>query len=741
MRSTQQAALRTVRGEMVVLEAVRIETEINDLTATVSTSQQYRNPGTDHIEVVYTFPMPAEAVLLDFEIELSERKLTATVVPKSEAEERYEDTVTDGDAAVMLEQPQPGLYTANVGNLAPGESVVLGFRYGLLLRWNGTDVRFSLPTTIAPRYGDPSAAGLLPHQTPSATFDSGPSLDVAVVVRGALRQTRWTSPSHTIAIESCDGRTDIQIAHPVSMDRDIVLCANAPEVAGSQAQLARDGDGWVVHASFRPDVLDRNPSTEPHNFKIVVDCSGSMGGDAIAQVRIAGERILDSLRPADLFDIIAFGSSHRTLFGRTMPATPAHVDTARDFVRGLDADMGGTEIAGALRMAYDMPCETGIQRDLLLITDGEVWDAAAAIDEARRSGHRVFAVGVGSAAVEPFVSALAEATGGACELVVPRDDMAARIHRHFQRILGAGARSAAVRWPTTPSHTVPESLPPPYAGDTMHIFGWFDDMPEGDAVVELSLADGHTVSQRIKIGTAAPGSDIAALSDIARLGAARRLANVREPAEGTALATHYRLMCEWTHYLAVAVRADADKGTDLPTLVKVPQVVAAGWHGTGTVLESPKRVAAAYLGRETHRAPAAERIEPNDRTLGAACSRAPVEPRVPSAPPATPLHSDPEDLVMALRTHPLPTTPIIDDLRALGLPATVVLMLQEAIDDCGESEAILFAFLHLLCTSEAGRVLDRAQRRRVRSAHKRLPLDAAAKEAVRRAFELWQSEA
>lgn len=90
--------------------------------------------------------------------------------------------------------------------------------------------------------------------------------------------------------------------------------------------------------------------------------------------------------------------------------------------------MGGTEIAAALRAAYRITGEPGIagepgmDRDLLLITDGEVWDTKQPVAEARRSGYRIFTVGVGSAVAEAFVRELAAATGGACELVAPRQD-------------------------------------------------------------------------------------------------------------------------------------------------------------------------------------------------------------------------------------------------------------------------------------------------------------------------------
>ena len=58
------------------------------------------------------------------------------------------------------------------------------------------------------------------------------------------------------------------------------------------------------------------------------------------------------------------------------------------------------------------------------MTDGEVSDWETVVDEAKKSGHRIFTVGVGSAVSEAFVRELAAGTGGVCELVSPREGMA-----------------------------------------------------------------------------------------------------------------------------------------------------------------------------------------------------------------------------------------------------------------------------------------------------------------------------
>ena len=769
------ATMETAHGD-VVLEEVGIDAAIDDLMAAVSVCQRYRNPGTTHVEAVYTFPLPLDAVLLQFELELGDRRMAGTVIAKPDAEERYEDAIAEGDAAVRLEQSQPGLYTANVGNLAPGETATVRFRYGLLLRWNGDTVRLMLPTTIAPRYGDPADGGLAPHQAPEFAFDAERSFRLQAAVRGALQGARWASPSHDIAVTPDTWQTVIEIARPAAMDRDVVLEARAVtavDTGDSRALLARDGGGWVVLASFRPELTDLMEPAAHRNLKIVVDCSGSMGGDSIAQVRIAGERILESLRPGDLFDIVAFGSRHRALFGRETPASAANVARARRFVRGLDADMGGTEVQAALRAAYRIAGEPGMTRDLLLITDGEVWQTRRTVDEARRSGHRIFTVGVGSSVAEPFVRALAKATGGACELVAPREDMAERIHRHFQRILAPPARTARVVWPAPVRQTVPDPLPPPYPGDTMHLFGSFAERPCGPVTLELELADGRTVTQRMEVGpeptddTAADGPS-AVRSDVARMGAAQRLPAMADGAAATELAVRYQLLSEWTDYLVVHVRAEADKATDLPSLVKVPQVLAAGWHGIGTVLHdraAPRPSAApnpmdqdvgdvamcvsydewmALHARGTRKSKPAARESRRRSDLPSA----EAERRLPDAAGSVPAAAfspaphaiTPVELVAALNERPLPSAPTLDDLLARGVPDEIVDRLRELADGGGEDPyAIAVIFLYLLCRSSAGKALDAQQRRSMLAAYRKLSDREATVRAVRRVWREWEA--
>lgn len=729
MNALQATVLKGVHGEHAVLEEVRAEASIDDLLAEVEVTHRYRNPEPTNIEAVYTFPLPPDGVLLGFEVEIGDRKLAGTIVEKSKAERRYEDAITDGSTAVLLEQAEPGLYTASLGNLLPGETATIHFHYGLLLRWNGDRVRFTMPTTIAPRYGDPASAGLAPHQVPEYAFDAACAFSVGVVVRGLLEDARFNSPSYGVSITPGAKETVVRLAGTPAMDRDFILeaCLSRPEIAG--ALVARDFNGWTALASFRPET----PATghrQRRCIKIVVDCSGSMGGDSIAQARMALARILDGLHEGDLFEIIAFGSSRRALFGREELVSETTLVQARRFARTLDADMGGTEIGAALDVAYVVRDESSLPRDLLLITDGEVWDSAAVITRANGSGHRIFTVGVGSAVAEAFVQGLAEATGGACELVHPREDMADRIHRHFQRMYAPRVRNAVVRWPVPPKNSLPRSIGTVYGGDTVHVFAWFARKPEGRASLEVTLADGRVVSQGARIlaveeGEAeSPPSEEALPSTLARIGAARTIAAMDDRQGGTALAIRYQLMSRWTSCIVVHVREDAEKAEDLPKIVRVPHVLAAGWGGMGTVSEDEFHHIPAFITREESRRPSRGLDDAPRYFFEEDTSLPPVEATATITP---------AELAVLLNSRTMPPLPTLDELRDIGADAIVVAL--RALSDKGEpEEALVIALLYLLAESEAGNEFERQARRSILKAYKAQPARSVPLDAVRSAL-------
>jgi Ca-activated chloride channel family protein len=576
------SALTGLEGERVALCDVAVSAVLQDLLAEVTVSQTYRNDERTNIEAVYTFPLPLDAVLLDLEVDIGGRVLKGVVVEKKAAEEKYEDAVEAGDAAVMLEAIEPGLYTMNVGNLLPHETAKITFRYAILYRWAGDRLRFFLPTTIAPRFGESPHQ---PHQAPEASLTVENQFSLRVEVLGALRDAQFVCPSHSVELVKSPEKAVLSLQQPKAvMDRDFILNVKAPQATRSFVLCGQDGEGMTAIASFQP-FFPGLQQPRPLSLAIVIDCSGSMQGDSMEQAKQALDGILESLQPQDRVTLIAFGNSTNALSNHLLPCNKTNLTKARRFAKSLDANMGGTEIGNALREAY-AALGRNEAADLFVVTDGEVSDWEAVVDEAAKSGHRIFTVGVGSAVSEAFVRGLAAGTGGECELVSPREGMADRVVRHFERMRAPRAKRVAVHWPDGATNISPSRIGAVFEGDTVVACASFDrPHASGSATLEVETDKGEIVRQELAFPAAPPASSPDGLSTVARVAAAARLKE-EDDATGLQTALRYRLVSPWTNWLVVAPRAEDEKALDIPALRKVPQTLAAGWGGTGSVAMS-----------------------------------------------------------------------------------------------------------------------------------------------------------
>ena len=577
-----EAILNTREGEGVALLGVSANGRLSGMTFECAVEQRYRNDTSRNLEVVYTFPLPPAAVLLGVELCIGDRRLAGVVMPKAQAERTYEDAIEKGDLPVMIERSAHGLFTANVGNLQSGEEAVIRYRWAQLLRFEQAGIRVAIPTTIAPRYGDPvKDGGLGLHESADASLSAAYPFSLSIEIVGELAAGRVLSPTHAIDLRRTETALVVGLARSGFLDRDFVLCIDDLRL-WTNATLGRDGDAYLALATFivgdsdgqLADDRSGQHETDGVELKILVDCSGSMAGDSIAAAKRGLQRLMATLRPADHFTLSRFGTRVVHEVSSLEVCHAVAIRSLDKVIAALDANLGGTEIVPALEsvFALNAPSEGA---DVLLITDGEVWATESLVAAARRSGHRIFAIGVGSAPAESLLRRLADETGGACELVTPNEDIATAIVRMYQKIASPRLRNAAIAWPQTPQWTTP--LPrSAFPGETLHVFAAFAQPPRGRA--SLTATSGHGVVavscellQQVEGPTA-----------LDRIAAAERIKS-STPEDALQLALHYQLVTDQTNLVAVHERADGVLLTELPYLQNVPQMLAAGWGATSSV--------------------------------------------------------------------------------------------------------------------------------------------------------------
>lgn len=575
--------LISAQGESLVLRSVHAQGRLEGLLLSMTLRQVFRNDQSRNLEVTYTFPLAWGAVLIGMEARLGDKRMTGQVMARQEARERYEQAVEKGDAPIMVEKAQGGVFSASLGSLKPGEEAVIDIIYAQLLSFEGDRVRLVVPTTIAPRYGDAiNQAGLSPDQVATPDLLAEHRFGLSVTLTGYLAQTRIGSPTHAVTQQrhhdAGNEAVTVSLQMQAWLDRDFVLLLEGLQgrsfaIAGPDSRSGENHQALI--ASYCPALPGTSP--EPLRLKILVDCSGSMAGQSIEQARDALRPLAAQLTQQDRVSYTRFGSRPQRVL-EAVNATPRHVQALIDAISETHADLGGTEMADALEDTFCLRMAASRhagEADVLIITDGAVWDAQHIVDSARRSGHRIYALGVGSASAESLLREMAEATGGACEFAAPEEDMGEAIQRLLTRVRQTLPiqMQVAIADEALWLNPLPRRLA---AGETVHVFMRLRGKIENPPLLELT-------------GQKAVAAELSFRTDdlVARLVAAREIGTLTQKTEIRALATRYGLVSDETNLLLVIERAEADKTNGMPALHKVQPMLAAGWGGTSQTLARP----------------------------------------------------------------------------------------------------------------------------------------------------------
>ena len=628
MTTYQVIELRTAHEtDQIALRGVRLRARLSGMSLKATVEQTFVNLESKAIEALYTFPLPETAAVCGFEVLTGERMLTGKVEENDEALRQYDDAISQGDAAFMLEQDRPDVFTARVGNLKPGQAATIRVSYIAPLECADRSIRVRFPTTIAPRYrsaagcADPLAAAidgdvLNPPHVLSVPY--GLELDVAAQLGPDVQQI--SSPTHALDVRRPQQTSDpwsIRFSGSLAeMDRDVVLVINLQRETEPQVQVAAGPDeAQYLAVTFVPEfdeaVMGEHRASET---VFLLDCSGSMQGESIRQATAALELCLRSLSSGDTFNICRFGSS----FDMFAPQSPGYsngtLERALKFIR-RPADLGGTEIYKPLEAILSVPPAAGSVRNVVVLTDGQVTNEPAVVELARtwRSSNRLFTFGIGSSASGYSVRNLARVSGGAAEFISGNERIEDKVLRTFSRIDSPMVTEVAVDWGGAEVQTAPE-IPPLFDGDLLRVLARAPGRVPTEITLRCQLPGGpqswtlavpQPTSDENVIATAWARSMIEAWDDAAaptsrpagrEASSERRLVNISK---------QFSVLCSRTSFVAVEHRSLEDRNAGMPELRRVPLKLAHGWGGIemcaagagAPVAASPPRAKPRYRDR------------------------------------------------------------------------------------------------------------------------------------------------
>ncbi len=585
-------------GTAVPLQGVEVTGELLAAHARVTVRQRYRNVERVAIEAIYTFPLPADAVLAGFAMTAEGRRVEGAVQEREAAFRDYDKAVYEGHGAALLEQERSNVFTATLGNLLPGETALLEVTYLQRLRADEGALRWTLPTLVAPRYipgtaqGDRTAHGTADPTTEVSDADriSPPSGDVRYGLTLDLsldlgRDLVVESPSHSLSVVREGAVTRVRFSDAsVALDRDVVvLVRDASEVPLAALVAHRvTGSAGYFALGVVPDLFDARKRSVRKDVVFLIDTSGSMDGRSIDEARMALRLCLRHLREGDRFAIAAFADSARWLHRELVPFTQKTLEEADKWVASLSAD-GGTELREPLLEAVTMAPD-GV---IVLLTDGQVGneDSILSATLAARRTARVYSFGIGTNVSDALLRDLAKRTRAEVEFIHPGE-------RIDEKVVAVFARAAALRVTDLKvnfegvevTELSPAETPDLVDGEPWTLLGRYDSPGVARATLRGRLGDNAFA---MEVPVVLPAED--ARPALAKLWAGERVRDlegtaVTDPRRAkamreriVALAVEHSIASRYTSFVLVEKRTGERRASGLPETRVVPVHLPAGW--------------------------------------------------------------------------------------------------------------------------------------------------------------------
>lgn len=391
----------------VTIAYQRVNVTIDDQVATTHIEQLFVNENNWMLEGTYLFPLPEGAAVSQLTMWVDGTPIEAKILEKDEARAIYDEIVRQLRDPALLEYVGSNAIQANVFPIPPNSERKIEIEYTQVL---------------------PADGGLFHYVYPQSSklYTNLPlnNQSIRVEVRSNEAMRTIYSPSHPVAIDR-DGEFRAIVGYEaanVIADTDFELYYSvSPETIGlnllSYKESGQDGFFLLLAA----------PSVEVNTISakdviLVLDTSGSMEGEKLAQAKEAALFVVDHLNPQDRFNIVSFSTGTRQY--ATQLASVSNPGSVNSFVNSLEA-LGGTNISQAL---LEAAAQADNQRPttIIFLTDGlateGIVDTGLLLNNVQTSmadNVRLFAFGVGDDVDTTLLDSLAQNHRGTSTYVRP----------------------------------------------------------------------------------------------------------------------------------------------------------------------------------------------------------------------------------------------------------------------------------------------------------------------------------
>jgi Ca-activated chloride channel homolog len=567
-----------------------VTVNVSGVIADVTVRQTYKNAGSRPIHAKYVFPASTRAAVHGLTMTIGHEIVHAQIREREQAKREFDAAKKAGKNAALLEQQRPNVFTMNVANVVPGQTIEVELRYSELLVPVDGVYEFTYPTVVGPRYSEITKAtasdadGWLhtaythAAEPPAATFALAGTLNAGVPIESI------ESPSHAMRAERANASTarfSLDPAEAHGGNRDFVL--------RYRLEGARIQTGLMLYAGqneqfflmmLQPPRQVATAEIPPREYVFVIDVSGSMRGFPLDVSKELLRDLIGHLRPTDTFNMEFFSGGSRLWAPRSQPATPENITRA---IAALSEEQGGggTLLLAAVQRAMALPHEDGVSRNVIVVTDGYIAAEKEVFSFIREhlNEANVFSFGIGSSVNRYLIEGIARA--GLGEPFVSLDAAEARTNaKRFRAYVDTPVlTNVVVAFDGFDAYDVePTELPDVLADRPILVQGKYRGAPRGRVTVS-GVTGAGAYRQVLDVAGVRPDDSNSALR---QLWARTRIADLsdfrvgaesdQEKAQLVELGLTYNLLTRYTSFIAVheTIRNDMGPGEDVDQPLPMP---------------------------------------------------------------------------------------------------------------------------------------------------------------------------
>lgn len=593
--------------DQLPLKSTRVEVRINAVIAQVRVIQQYANEGTRPIHARYVFPASTRAAVNGMRMQVGEQTIVARVQERQKATAQFQTAKKEGKSASLLTEERANVFTMQVANIMPGDTIRIELDYTELLVPTEGVYEFVYPTVVGPRYSTVPEASAGDHQqwlknpylkegTPPVT-----TFDIKVDIAAGLSIAEMTCPSHQTDITWQDAsRAAVELAPTETHggNRDYIL---RYRLAGDQIQsglmLFRGETENFFLMMLQPPQRVTPRTIVAREYIFVVDVSGSMNGFPLDTAKALLKDLIGSLRPVDRFNVVLFAGSAQVLAPASLSADDANLAQAINLIDHQQGG-GGTELRNALDTALSLPRSQGMARSVVVVTDGYIAlekEVFALIDD-HLDHTNFFTFGIGNGVNRLLIEGLAHVGQGEPFVVTDPAEATAAAQRFRSYIEAPVLTGIDIRYEDWEVYDLePRRVPDLFAQRPLVVCGKWRGEPTGRIHVTGLSGDGQ-YRQTLDLAHLDP---IAANSALPYLWARTRLSRLTDfTPDGEDEATRaavvdlgltYHLLTPHTAFVAVdeTVRNPDGAGDDVDQPLPLPKGVSNLAVGGGHSVPEP----------------------------------------------------------------------------------------------------------------------------------------------------------